>query len=177
MRTRAEHDKSRYEAYWVKIDHWVSTRTLIKWHWYGDSVSHWNIFLTRAHVGNMVNWARLYSQCWVHVFCYNSCQSSVPCGYVMSFVRKNNIWIISCTEIGMSYTQLKYFSVVLRRLSWRELFSSQDYMDDVHGKEINLVRTTVKIPGQKPRGCRGSTENSVAPQPAPNNNVSVRGKE
>ena len=50
-------------------------------------------------------------------------------------------------------------------------------MDDVHGKEINLVRTTVKIPGQKPRGCRGSTENSVAPQPAPNNNVSVRGKE
>ena len=49
-------------------------------------------------------------------------------------------------------------------------------MDDVHGKEINLVRTTVKIPGQKPRGCRGSTENSVAPQPAPNNNVSVRGK-
>ena len=29
-------------------------------------------------------------------------------------------------------------------------------MDDVQGKEINLVCTTVKIPGQKPRGSRGS---------------------
>ena len=25
-------------------------------------------------------------------------------------------------------------------------------MDDAHGKEINLVRTTVKIPGGRPRG-------------------------
>ncbi|KAH6930298.1 hypothetical protein HPB50_012546 [Hyalomma asiaticum] len=35
----------------------------------------------------------------------------------------------------------------------------QDYMDDVHGKEIPLMHTTVKIPGQKPRGSRaaGST--------------------
>lgn len=27
-------------------------------------------------------------------------------------------------------------------------------MDDVHGKEIPLMHTTVKIPGQKPRGSR-----------------------
>lgn len=37
--------------------------------------------------------------------------------------------------------------------------SLHDYMDDVHGKEIPLMHTTVKIPGQKPRGSRaaGST--------------------
>ena len=27
-------------------------------------------------------------------------------------------------------------------------------MDDVHGKEISLQYTTVKVPGQKPRGSR-----------------------
>ncbi|XP_022238956.1 centaurin-gamma-1A-like, partial [Limulus polyphemus] len=32
--------------------------------------------------------------------------------------------------------------------------SLHDYMDDVHGKEIPLMHTTVKIPGQKPRGSR-----------------------
>ena len=32
------------------------------------------------------------------------------------------------------------------------LFLIQDYMEDSHGKEINLMQTTVKIPGQhKPR--------------------------
>ena len=28
----------------------------------------------------------------------------------------------------------------------------QDYMENVKGKEINLLRTTVKIPGQRPKG-------------------------
>ncbi|CAN7984288.1 unnamed protein product [Ixodes hexagonus] len=32
--------------------------------------------------------------------------------------------------------------------------SLHDYMEDVHGKEIPLMHTTVKIPGQKPRGSR-----------------------
>ena len=27
-------------------------------------------------------------------------------------------------------------------------------MDDVHGKDINLLRTTVKIPGGRPRGSQ-----------------------
>ena len=27
-------------------------------------------------------------------------------------------------------------------------------MDDVHGKEIQLSRTTVKVPGMRPRGSR-----------------------
>ena len=31
-------------------------------------------------------------------------------------------------------------------------------MDDVHGKEINLLRTTVKVPGQRPRGSKTITE-------------------
>uniref|UniRef100_L7M2L5 Putative gtpase-activating protein centaurin gamma n=1 Tax=Rhipicephalus pulchellus TaxID=72859 RepID=L7M2L5_RHIPC len=34
--------------------------------------------------------------------------------------------------------------------------SLHDYMDDVHGKEIPLMHTTVKIPGQKPRGSRAA---------------------
>ena len=48
-------------------------------------------------------------------------------------------------------------------------------MDEVHGKEINLVRTTVKIPGQKPRGSRGISENPANSQQTPNNNASMRG--
>lgn len=27
---------------------------------------------------------------------------------------------------------------------------SQDYMQNVHGKEIDLLRTTVKVPGKRP---------------------------
>ncbi|KAF7491540.1 Putative Arf-GAP with GTPase, ANK repeat and PH domain-containing protein 7 [Sarcoptes scabiei] len=38
-----------------------------------------------------------------------------------------------------------------------------DYMDDVHGKNISLKHTTVKIPGQKPRCGRSTTA-------SPNNN-------
>jgi hypothetical protein len=42
----------------------------------------------------------------------------------------------------------------------------QDYMDDSHGKEISLQYVTVKVPGQKPRGSRGTqsqpTTNSAA---------------
>jgi len=43
----------------------------------------------------------------------------------------------------------------------------QDYMENNHGKEIKLVRTTVKIPGQRPRGSESTssanqTANSLA---------------
>ncbi|KAK2145956.1 hypothetical protein LSH36_644g01080 [Paralvinella palmiformis] len=41
--------------------------------------------------------------------------------------------------------------------------SLHDYMDDVHGKEISLMHTTVKIPGQKPRGSRTQSESQVQP--------------
>ncbi|EFX86787.1 hypothetical protein DAPPUDRAFT_44591 [Daphnia pulex] len=34
--------------------------------------------------------------------------------------------------------------------------SLHDYMDDSHGKEISLQYVTVKVPGQKPRGSRGT---------------------
>lgn len=32
----------------------------------------------------------------------------------------------------------------------------QDYMDNVRGKEVSLLRTTVKIPGQRPRGSEAT---------------------
>ena len=38
-------------------------------------------------------------------------------------------------------------------------------MENVRGKEVNLVRTTVKIPGQRPRGSEG-------PRPAQSNGQS-----
>lgn len=42
------------------------------------------------------------------------------------------------------YTQLYITEIIF--------LCSQDYMGDSHGKEINLMQTTVKIPGQhKPR--------------------------
>ena len=45
------------------------------------------------------------------------------------------------------------------------LFLFQDYMENVHGKDISLQYVTVKVPGQKPRGSR-----SVAPGPTNNQN-------
>lgn len=39
----------------------------------------------------------------------------------------------------------------------------QDYMDDVHSKEIVLIRTTVKLPGGRPRGCEISKSASSTP--------------
>lgn len=33
---------------------------------------------------------------------------------------------------------------------------NQDYMDNVRGKEVSLLRTTVKIPGQRPRGSEAA---------------------
>lgn len=45
-------------------------------------------------------------------------------------------------------------------------------MDDSHGKEISLQYVTVKVPGQKPRGSRGTqpqqtVQNAALVQPAP----------
>lgn len=37
-------------------------------------------------------------------------------------------------------------------------------MDDSHGKEISLQYVTVKVPGQKPRGSRGT---QLQQQPTP----------
>ena len=41
------------------------------------------------------------------------------------------------------------------------VYVRQDYMEDNHGKEIQLVQTTVKIPGQRPRGSESSTSCTV----------------
>ena len=43
----------------------------------------------------------------------------------------------------------------------------QDYMSNVHGKEIPLQYVTVKVPGQKPRGSR-----TVQPQQSLNPHAS-----
>jgi Arf-GAP/GTPase/ANK repeat/PH domain-containing protein 1/3 len=42
------------------------------------------------------------------------------------------------------------------------LFFWQDYMDDVHGKEISLQYVTVKVPGQKPRGSKSIVGGATA---------------
>ncbi|XP_035826755.1 arf-GAP with GTPase, ANK repeat and PH domain-containing protein 1 isoform X3 [Aplysia californica] len=48
--------------------------------------------------------------------------------------------------------------------------SLHDYMEDSHAKEIPLVRTTVKIPGQRPRGSR-AVSTSGAPNGEMNNSI------
>ncbi|KAL3836901.1 hypothetical protein ACJMK2_022307, partial [Sinanodonta woodiana] len=54
--------------------------------------------------------------------------------------------------------------------------SLHDYMDDVHGKEISLVHTTVKIPGQRPRGSRTtSSSQDTNGMSAELNNLSIGG--
>ena len=42
----------------------------------------------------------------------------------------------------------------------------QDYMDNVRGKEVSLLRTTVKIPGQRPRGSEAAKPTQSNGQPA-----------
>ncbi|XP_046451965.1 centaurin-gamma-1A-like isoform X1 [Daphnia pulex] len=44
--------------------------------------------------------------------------------------------------------------------------SLHDYMDDSHGKEISLQYVTVKVPGQKPRGSRGTQLQQQQPMAA-----------
>ncbi len=44
--------------------------------------------------------------------------------------------------------------------------SLQDYMQNVHGKEIDLLRTTVKIPGKRPPRAVAT----VAPTASPKTN-------
>jgi Arf-GAP/GTPase/ANK repeat/PH domain-containing protein 1/3 len=39
-------------------------------------------------------------------------------------------------------------------------------MDDSHGKEISLQYVTVKVPGQKPRGSRGTQLQQQGPTAA-----------
>ena len=39
-------------------------------------------------------------------------------------------------------------------------------MDDSHGKEISLQYVTVKVPGQKPRGSRGTQQTTITTAPA-----------
>ncbi len=49
-------------------------------------------------------------------------------------------------------------------------------MDDVHGKEINLIRTTVKIPGGRPRGSHQTQQTHIKTNPNHNgemNNLSA----
>lgn len=46
--------------------------------------------------------------------------------------------------------------------------SLHDYMDDVHGKEIQLQMVTVKVPGQKPRGSKSIITNSILNKKASN---------
>ena len=49
--------------------------------------------------------------------------------------------------------------------------SLNDYMSNVHGKEIPLQYVTVKVPGQKPRGSR--TVPQTNPQVSGSNPASV----
>lgn len=46
------------------------------------------------------------------------------------------------------------------------LYSIQDYMQNVHGKEIDLLRTTVKVPGKRPPRAVAT----VAPTASPKTN-------
>jgi Arf-GAP with GTPase, ANK repeat and PH domain-containing protein 1/3/4/5/6/9/11 len=41
------------------------------------------------------------------------------------------------------------------------LRSQHDYMDDIHGKDVDLHYVTVKVPGQKPRGSKSIITNSA----------------
>ena len=51
-------------------------------------------------------------------------------------------------------------------------------MDDIHGKEISLIKTTVKIPGGRPRGSSSMQQTQIKTNPNANgemNNLSTSG--
>lgn len=49
---------------------------------------------------------------------------------------------------------------------YEPVFSLQDYMQNVHGKEIDLLRTTVKVPGKRPP--RAVSSGAAVPSPSTN---------
>lgn len=51
---------------------------------------------------------------------------------------------------------LAYYQVIFEAFIKPDIsvLCCQDYMEDIHAKEIPLIHTTVKIPGQRPRGSR-----------------------
>lgn len=52
------------------------------------------------------------------------------------------------------------------RTTFVSYFVFQDYMQNVHGKEIDLLRTTVKVPGKRPPRAVAT----VAPTASPKTN-------
>ncbi|XP_054721553.1 centaurin-gamma-1A-like [Uloborus diversus] len=67
-------------------------------------------------------------------------------------LRQGYLYKKSCKALNKDWKK-KYVALTSDgRLTYHP--SLHDYMDDVHGKEIPLMHTTVKIPGQKPRGSR-----------------------
>ncbi|KFM58698.1 Centaurin-gamma-1A, partial [Stegodyphus mimosarum] len=75
-------------------------------------------------------------------------------------LRQGYLYKRSCKALNKEWKK-KYVTLTSDgRLTYHP--SLHDYMDDVHGKEIPLMHTTVKIPGQKPRGSRTQGASSSA---------------
>ncbi|GIY26843.1 centaurin-gamma-1A [Caerostris darwini] len=75
-------------------------------------------------------------------------------------LRQGYLYKRSCKALNKEWKK-KYVTLTSDgRLTYHP--SLHDYMDDVHGKEIPLMHTTVKIPGQKPRGSRTPGTSSSA---------------
>ncbi|GFW13704.1 centaurin-gamma-1A [Trichonephila clavipes] len=75
-------------------------------------------------------------------------------------LRQGYLYKRSCKALNKEWKK-KYVTLTSDgRLTYHP--SLHDYMDDVHGKEIPLMHTTVKIPGQKPRGSRTPGASSSA---------------
>ena len=93
--------------------------------------------------------------------------------YKRSHKALNKDWkkkyVTLCDDGKLTYHSSLHVSrshTPLIRCGWTHLMAffptSQDYMDDSHGKEISLQYVTVKVPGQKPRGSRGTQSQSTA---------------
>ncbi|XP_023238333.1 centaurin-gamma-1A-like isoform X4 [Centruroides sculpturatus] len=75
-------------------------------------------------------------------------------------LRQGYLYKRSCKTLNKEWKK-KYVTLTNdARLTYHP--SLHDYMDDIHGKEIPLMHTTVKIPGQKPRGSR--TQGTISVQ-------------
>jgi hypothetical protein len=87
------------------------------------------------------------------------------------FPLKMNIkWIINAIlQIKVKQGYLYKKSIKTLNKDWKKKYVTlttdgrltyhptlHDYMEDIHGKNIPLKHTTVKIPGQKPRGSRST---------------------
>ena len=113
------------------------------------------IVLSRALFGKIVTWCFSLSQGWhscVKWSIWGAGDLPVPQHCLLLYCPHSPPITTTCPQHDTHTVQKRFAR--LEYCTLQHYVFLQDYMDDVHGKEIVLARTTVKVPGMRPRGSR-----------------------